>query len=51
MSIPRKDRALRCRRPARPPKRKRKSCSGRFLWLVVIAAVAVGGWWFLQSGR
>lgn len=37
------------RRPARPP-RKKKKLSGRFLWLVVIALVAFGGWWFLQRG-
>jgi spore germination protein GerM len=35
------------RRPAKPPKKKIK-LSGRYLWLVVIALVAAGGWWFLQ---
>ena len=35
------------RRPAKKP-RKKKRISGRFLWLVVLAAVAAGGWWFLQ---
>ncbi|MEN8008432.1 MAG: GerMN domain-containing protein [Candidatus Krumholzibacteriota bacterium] len=34
------------RRP-KPPV-KMKPSRGRFLWLVVIAAVAVAGWWFLR---
>jgi spore germination protein GerM len=40
------------RRPPKQPKppRKMKRISGRFLWLVVFAAVAVGGWYFLQPG-
>jgi spore germination protein GerM len=37
------------RRPPKQP-RKKKRGSGRFLWLVVFAAVAVGAWWFLQHG-
>jgi hypothetical protein len=40
------------RRPAKPPrpKGKKNKVGARWLWLVVIAAVAVGGWWLLNSG-
>lgn len=34
-------------RRAKPPK-KQKRASGRLLWIVVILAVAVAGWWFLR---
>jgi hypothetical protein len=39
------------RRPPRPPrKRNKKKVSGRLLWLVAIAIVGLGGWWYLQRG-
>jgi spore germination protein GerM len=34
-------------RRAKPPK-KTKRPTGRFLWILVIVAVAVAGWWFLR---
>ena len=35
------------RRPQTP--RKKKSPPGRILWLVLLAAVALGAWWFLRG--
>jgi hypothetical protein len=40
-------------RRSRPPKKKPKPdkrATGRFLWVVVLLAVAGGGWWFLKPG-
>lgn len=35
-------------RRQRPPVKKKRTSRGRFLWFVVIVAVAVAGWWFLR---
>jgi len=37
--------------PPKTKKTKKKPIGGRTMWLLVLVAVAAGGWWFLQRGN